>query len=1842
MDKSKINQTQLDFSSGLGLANLNLKTGRLLFECPGLTVGANSFQIATSLVYNSHIKDSDFWDLKIGLGNGWKLNIQQYVFPYDSAYNLADFEDGDYVYIDSNWNIHRFVKYKNNNTYGDTRSVYYDASGSGLRLLTGENRYSEIYDGNNSIIKFDLQGRISNIISSINADINKTITYSGDNLTSIYDSRKAGRKINFTYYSNGNLKQMSADTYNVSLQYSYNSSNQLDKIIKNNGTNSKDMMYFKYDSVGVLNYSIDAESLKALCFESNLVSSNPKIITIKEGAMKKQLITEELGAELFVGDNEYVGEGHYLVGTGKKVKGYEFKMTSEYVKNKTSFTYATNYTDVTNEKNIRTRYHFNVNGFTSSILEMDSVDSNNCKTLFKTGGWQLSSPGDSIFKINGQSANILSGSYKYEAVDLSSFLSIFGDYDNGKKRKNEYTENFVVSFWLRANKDINNDVYAKVYIKKDGVTCEYGKSTIDKTKSGSWQYITIPVFLGEKQDKITNIWVEFSGLQNSEILYLSDLRIAIGNNTTTKFIGDSTTIDLKDATHIIYKENGVENSVSISSEFFLTDSDLFATYKSLYYKQQKGQAVFDLVYCSGTKVKSVSSIKIVQNSNYVTLSIGSDGIPNYYTYSSNRTAKKQWSVTETQIRFHKESSNKYYYETKVAIQLMEEKDKRVEESKSTKTYEWQNANGTPRAKKDEYSVVTAYYYDGYGNLTSTSVYNDDVTNKEYLTTVYEYDSDDEKLREKPKCCIYNGVKKEFYYNEPDFLTKHTLEGDSQINYEYDMYNEKVSYITNKNTNDNSIEYKNTILYDEYGRIKYVSDLSNRTYGYIYNAFGEPLKYYENGRLVLEKNIQKGNSYDILVDKIYNNLQVVNDEIVNIAYENTTKIDGYGRILSQTNKKISTDTGTTITFDYQTVNESESVSKVNQIVDPYEQVTYNYIYDDENRPSGYRVVNNYTDKKEMQVRQVGNGDTQYYFKKEDEYIMSQIIKEDSEYDGEKPKFNDPRIRRTKYVKMDGENSNELEEIYKDFNFKYSYDELGRLEKKSNEEIEHKKFLQQANKINIDKKVSYETGKTTISKIEYTVNSKDNVENAPDHATLTFSNIYDSKNNITKVTSSGKRFIENPTYEKLCSTVNYISRINNYEYDAFDRLIKETRTDDGVETLNIEYDYYKNSGNLRKVLNNGSVYKKFTYENGRKTNVSLMGIDYPISYDNYGNIVKDTLGTIGYNSRNLLESYYIGTVSNNYYATTDYTKKCDYYYNYQGVRYRKRIKHSSTKTQYVKYYLDGSRILGEDWNYSDNSAEQSIRYFYDAEGITGLRYDGCNFTFIKDPLGNVSKIMYQGKTIGEYIYDAWGNCQVIELSIDGDATNGARDRFVLQNNPFRWKSHYLDLETGLYFVNGRYYSPVLMQYLNADNIENVSPSEVNALDRHAITLDNSITYEVNETTIFTDTELYPDPTYDPLKDKSWWSLNWKKAIQWIAFAVVFIVSIVLMCIPATSAFGVGMFMAGLKAAISGAIIGGIIGGIMNAINGNSFMEGLVNGAIEGFINGFTTGALMFCASQAISALSKAASSRCSTPGKCFIAGTLVLTSLGNKKIEDIKIGDEVWSFDEETGEKSLKKVVKLFKNKTKKLVHLLFEFEDGRTEKLVCTEGHPFYVKNHGWVKSNDLLENDLILMYNNDVANLVKKDIYEFEQEETTYNFEVEDYHTYYVGENSILVHNACSGPGSGSTPPNRENYSDEFLEWLNKGDKNNSVYRCLDDAGNDVYTGITKQKLTTRLAQHKRAGKTFNKIEELYSNLTRNQARSIETFLINSNKKTNLIRSVGENNKFYHEALKWAASFIGG
>ena len=117
MKISTTNHPNKEYGCGLGKAKLNVYNGKLGFEYPLLSIGANNFQISTTIIYNSQYKNFELGSKKIGFGNGWKLNIQQYLIPYSSTYSLAGFNEGNYIYIDSNWNIHKFVKYKDESDY---------------------------------------------------------------------------------------------------------------------------------------------------------------------------------------------------------------------------------------------------------------------------------------------------------------------------------------------------------------------------------------------------------------------------------------------------------------------------------------------------------------------------------------------------------------------------------------------------------------------------------------------------------------------------------------------------------------------------------------------------------------------------------------------------------------------------------------------------------------------------------------------------------------------------------------------------------------------------------------------------------------------------------------------------------------------------------------------------------------------------------------------------------------------------------------------------------------------------------------------------------------------------------------------------------------------------------------------------------------------------------------------------------------------------------------------------------------------------------------------------------------------------------------------------------------------------------------------------------------------------------------------------------------------------------------------------------------------------------------------------------------------------------------------
>ena len=127
---------------------------------------------------------------------------------------------------------------------------------------------------------------------------------------------------------------------------------------------------------------------------------------------------------------------------------------------------------------------------------------------------------------------------------------------------------------------------------------------------------------------------------------------------------------------------------------------------------------------------------------------------------------------------------------------------------------------------------------------------------------------------------------------------------------------------------------------------------------------------------------------------------------------------------------------------------------------------------------------------------------------------------------------------------------------------------------------------------------------------------------------------------------------------------------------------------------------------------------------------------------------------------------------------------------------------------------------------------------------------------------------------------------------------------------------------------------------------------------------------------------------------------------------------------------------------------------------------------------------------------------------------------KPIEDIEVGDKVLAYDQHTGKQAYKKVTRLFRNKTDKWYHVHVNEQD-----IVCTAGHPFYVADlEMFVTAKDLKVGQSVLLADGTCAVIEEIRVQKLRTPETTYNFEVEDYHTYYFSDDKVLVHNDCAVP----------------------------------------------------------------------------------------------------------------------
>ena len=87
-----------------------------------------------------------------------------------------------------------------------------------------------------------------------------------------------------------------------------------------------------------------------------------------------------------------------------------------------------------------------------------------------------------------------------------------------------------------------------------------------------------------------------------------------------------------------------------------------------------------------------------------------------------------------------------------------------------------------------------------------------------------------------------------------------------------------------------------------------------------------------------------------------------------------------------------------------------------------------------------------------------------------------------------------------------------------------------------------------------------------------------------------------------------------------------------------------------------------------------------------------------------------------------------------------------------------------------------------------------------------YDDLLYYYVTNLQGDVVALLdAAGNEVVTYTYDAWGNL----LSV-----GGSKATTLGQDNPLRYRGYVYDQETGLYYLQSRYYDPEMGRFINAD--------------------------------------------------------------------------------------------------------------------------------------------------------------------------------------------------------------------------------------------------------------------------------------------------------------------------------------------------------------------------------------------------------------------------------------------
>ena len=285
----------------------------------------------------------------------------------------------------------------------------------------------------------------------------------------------------------------------------------------------------------------------------------------------------------------------------------------------------------------------------------------------------------------------------------------------------------------------------------------------------------------------------------------------------------------------------------------------------------------------------------------------------------------------------------------------------------------------------------------------------------------------------------------------------------------------------------------------------------------------------------------------------------------------------------------------------------------------------------------------------------------------------------------------------------------------------------------------------------------------------------------------------------------------TYDDMGNiiTKSNINKSYAYGYDSLNRLVSEQTNDYTINYL------YNSNGNMHtKTVIKGNDTINYTY---RYSSNSLIKITKEVNGEvvNEDNITYNKLYPIKINNvdyewdnNNLIR---IGTNT--------------YEYNSSNIRTKKTV-----GTKVYTYTLDNTNIIKEHILDITNNIDVTLEYIYDANNtLVGVIENENIYYYDRDITGLILGLVdTNGNYVVKYTYTAYGEVE--------------KDILVNTNistyNPFMYKGYYYDVETQLYWVSSRYYSPELCRFIQPADVSSLNALSINGLNLYSYANNNPV--------------------------------------------------------------------------------------------------------------------------------------------------------------------------------------------------------------------------------------------------------------------------------------------------------------------------------------------------------------------------------------------------------------------